>query len=345
MGCGLNEADMTAGTKFNLQDAEPDAARLRALLRAVRNSNVCVLYQGPDLAYSWGENIPLYWQEKWKVGGNDCDFIFSAALHKLVGAKQAALDTGEAQNVEIAINDGDKLRWIEFHVDCDRDDEGNIQGLVTTAIEISELKRREQVLKTLLREVSHRSKNLLAIVQSIASQTARFTDTIDDFLLKFRGRIQSLSYSQDLVTDSNWRGALFRDLVHSQVEKYIDVSDERLSIEGDNPYLFPGAALHVGLALHELVVNATSFGGLSIPYGRVKISAKVLHLTGGVDQLEFLWEETNPAMPEVFEHDPRFGSAVLQRIVPASVNGHADYRIDGTGAVYSLTIPTEQFDA
>ncbi len=336
---------MTAGTKFNLQDTEPDAARLRALLRAVRNSNVCVLYQGPDLAYSWGENIPLYWQEKWKVGGNDCDFIFSASLHKLVGAKQAALDTGEAQNVEIAINDGDKLRWIEFHVDCDRDDEGNIQGLVTTAIEISELKRREQVLKTLLREVSHRSKNLLAIVQSIASQTARFTDTIDDFLLKFRGRIQSLSYSQDLVTDSNWRGALFRDLVHSQVEKYIDVSDERLSIEGDNPYLFPGAALHVGLALHELVVNATSFGGLSIPYGRVKISAKVLHLTGGIDRLEFLWEETNPAMPEVFEHDPRFGSAVLQRIVPASVNGHADYRIDGTGAVYSLTIPTEQFDA
>lgn len=186
-----------------------------------------------------GENIPLYWQEKWKVGGNDCDFIFSASLHKLDGAKRAALETGEAQNVELAINDGDRLRWIEFHIDCDRDENGNILGLVTTAIEISELKRREQVLKTLLREVSHRSKNLLAIVQSIASQTARFTDSIDDFLLKFRGRIQSLSYSQDLVTDSNWRGALFRDLVHSQVEKYIDVNDERLTIEGDNPYLFP----------------------------------------------------------------------------------------------------------
>lgn len=220
-------------------------------------------------------------------------------MHKLDGAKRVALDTGEAQNVEIAINDGDKLRWIEFHIDCDRDDNGNILGLVTTAIEISELKRREQVLKTLLREVSHRSKNLLAIVQSIASQTARFTDSIDDFLLKFRGRIQSLSYSQDLVTDSNWRGALFRDLVHSQVEKYIDVSDERLSIDGDNPYLFPGAALHVGLALHELVVNATSFGGLSIPYGRVKISAKVIHVASGDDRLEFRWEETNPAMPEV----------------------------------------------
>lgn len=267
------------------------------------------------------------------------------SLGKLGNARAAALDTGEAQNVELAINDGDRLRWIEFHIDCDRDEQGKVLGLVTTAIEISELKRREQVLKTLLREVSHRSKNLLAIVQSMASQTARFTDSIDDFLLKFRGRIQSLSYSQDLVTDSNWRGALFRDLVHSQIEKYIDINDEQLTIEGDNPYLFPGAALHIGLALHELVVNATSFGGLSVPYGQVRISAKVRAVADGEDRLEFRWEEINPAMPDVFEHDPRFGSAVLQRIVPASVNGHADYRIDGTGAIYSLTIPAWQFDA
>ncbi|GAA5543404.1 MULTISPECIES: sensor histidine kinase [Brucella/Ochrobactrum group] len=328
-----------------LREAEPDAARLRALLRAVRNSNVCVLYQRPDLTYAWGENLPVYWQNNWKAGGTDEDFIVSTSLAKLKSAKETALQTMTAQNVELSIMDGNKLHWVELHIDCDRDTSGNLLGLVTTALEISELKRREQVLKTLLREVSHRSKNMLAIVQSIASQTARFTDTIDDFLLKFRGRIQSLSYSQDLVTDSNWRGALFRDLVHSQVEKYIDVTDERLSLEGDNPYLFPGAALHVGLALHELVVNATSFGGLSIPYGRVAISAEVVRTENEGEKLVFRWEETNPAMPEVYQHDPRFGSAVLQRIVPASVNGQAQYRIDGTGAVYSLTIPDEQFDS
>ena len=328
-----------------LREAEPDAARLRALLRAVRNSNVCVLYQRPDLTYAWGENLPVYWQNNWKAGGTDEDFIVSTSLAKLKSAKETALQTMTAQNVELSIMDGNKLHWVELHIDCDRDTSGNLLGLVTTALEISELKRREQVLKTLLREVSHRSKNMLAIVQSIASQTARFTDTIDDFLLKFRGRIQSLSYSQDLVTDSNWRGALFRDLVHSQVEKYIDVTDERLSLEGDNPYLFPGAALHVGLALHELVVNATSFGGLSIPYGRVAISAEVVRTENEGEKLVFRWEETNPAMPEVYQHDPRFGSAVLQRIVPASVNAQAQYRIDGTGAVYSLTIPDEQFDS
>ncbi|WP_094505601.1 sensor histidine kinase [Brucella thiophenivorans] len=335
---------MTALTPSPLKETEPDAARLRALLGAVRNSNICVLYQTLDMLYAWGENIPSYWQEKWKAGGNDCDFIFSTSMSRLEHAKRTAIDTGTAQNVELAINDGDKLRWIDFHIDCDRDSSGEIIGLVTTALEISELKRREQVLKTLLREVSHRSKNLLAIVQSIATQTARFTDSVDDFLLKFRGRIQSLSHSQDLVTDSNWHGALFLDLVHSQIEKYIDINDERLTVESDNPYLFPGAALHVGLALHELIINATSFGGLSIPYGRVIISAKILQTDTGEDELVFHWEETNPAMPEVFQHDPRFGSAVLQRIVPSAVNGKAEYRVDGAGAVYSLRVPAEQFD-
>lgn len=336
---------MAALTPSPLNETKSDASRLRALLGAVRNSNICVLYQTPDMLYAWGENIPSYWQEKWKAGGRDCDFIFSTSMSRLEQAKRTAIETGTAQNIELAINDGDKLRWIDFHIDCDIDANGNVVGLVTTALEISELKRREQVLKTLLREVSHRSKNLLAIVQSIASQTARFTDSVDDFLLKFRGRIQSLSYSQDLVTDSNWHGALFVDLVHSQIEKYIDINDERLSIEGDNPYLFPGAALHIGLALHELIVNATSFGGLSIPYGRVIISAKILQTDAGEDELLFYWKETNPAMPDVFQHDPRFGSAVLQRIVPQAVNGHAEYRVDGSGAVYSLHVPAEQFDA
>lgn len=327
------------------QPREPEDVRLRALLRAIRNSNVCVLYQTPDLHYAWGENIPSYWRESWKAGGTDADFINSPSLSRLENARRTALESGAAQNVELAITDDNRVRWIEFHIDCDRDAHGAMLGLVTTAIEISELKRREQVLKTLLREVSHRSKNLLAIVHSIASQTARFTDSIDDFLLKFRGRIQSLSYSQDLVTDSNWHGALFIDLVHSQVEKYIDSGDERLIIEGENPYLFPGAALHIGLALHELIVNATSYGGLSIPYGRVVISAHILRAENGDQRLVFGWKETNPAMPEVYEHDPRFGSAVLQRIVPAAVSGHAEYRVDGSGALYSLTIPSEQFDS
>lgn len=99
-----------------------------------------------------------YWQKSWKAGGIDEDFIVSTSLAKLKAAKQIALETMTAQNVELSVMDGNKLHWMELHIDCDRDTDGNLLGLVTTALEISELKRREQVLKTLLREVSHRSK-------------------------------------------------------------------------------------------------------------------------------------------------------------------------------------------
>ena len=82
-----------------------------------------------------------------------------------------------------------------------------------TAVDITEQKRREQALRALLREVAHRSKNLLAIIQSIATQTGRYSETVDDFLSRFRGRLQSLASTQDLVTSSDWRGAALQDLV------------------------------------------------------------------------------------------------------------------------------------
>lgn len=323
-----------------------EAARLRSLLRAVRNSSVCVLYQTPTLLYAWGENIPALWQDSWKVGGTDLSFLPDHAAGRLEVAKKQVLDDGTPRTVELAVNEGRETRWFEFYIDCDREENDKILGIVTTVLEVSELKRREQVLTTLLREVSHRSKNLLSIIQSIALQTAKFTGSVDEFLLKFRGRIQSLSHSQDLVTDSNWRGALFRDLVRSQLERYADIGDARLTVTGDNPYLFPGPALHLGLALHELVVNATSHGGLSHHEGTVTISAKINQAETGVESLEFVWIETDIGTEEEpNQTNPRFGSAVLQRIVPASVNGTAHYQRDASGVTYRLTLSDDQFDS
>jgi len=321
-----------------------EGSRLRSLLRAIRNSNVCVLYQTSDLAYVWAENLPDMWADVWHVGVYDHELIQEPMAAKLAAAKRAVLDTGEPQSVEIEVSQDDQLRWFELSIDCDRDDDGAAIGVVTTAVDVTELKRREQVLKTLLREVSHRSKNLLAIIQSIAMQTARFTGTVDDFLFKFRGRVQSLSYSQDLVTDSNWRGAQFRELVRSQMQKYIDVSDPRFTLSGDDPYIFPGAALHIGLALHELIVNSTSYGALSNGHGTVAITGKLENV--GTDKMSLLirWDEKVPGSLKEDDLNARFGSAVLERIVPISVNGTSTYNIEPDGVTYSLDVPRSQFD-
>lgn len=329
-----------------LSDASSDAARLRSLTRSMRNAHVCILYQSANLEYLWSENLPYLWHDKWFTGCTDQNLMNEAAATKLADVKQIAIDSGAPQMTELNIAIDNTSRWYEFYIDCDYNDDGSLAGILTTMVDISELKRREQILKALLREVSHRSKNLLAIIQSVAAQTARFTDTIESFLDKFRGRIQSLAQSQDLVTESNWHGALFYDLARSQLEKYSEINDSRIKVTGENPYLFPSAALHLGLALHELIVNATSYGGLD-PQSKnyVTISMKMEQTASGDDQLVFEWHETDFYSIPIDENaPPRFGSAVLQRIIPAVVNGEAEYLKDEFGVTYRLTIAKDQFD-
>ncbi|MGU3576879.1 sensor histidine kinase [Brucellaceae bacterium C25G] len=312
----------------------------------MRNAHVCILYQCSELKYIWSENLPPMWADKWFSGCTDTQLMSETEAEKLKAARQEAVISGTAKMVELNILTDASTRWYEFYIDCDYNQDGSLAGILTTMVDISELKRREQILKALLREVSHRSKNLLAIIQSVAAQTARFTDTIDGFLGKFRGRIHSLSQSQDLVTDSNWHGALFRDLVRSQLEKYTDINDSRIHLIGENPYLFPGAALHLGLALHELIVNATSYGGLN-PQSKnyVVINMETATNAEGEQHLLFDWHETDfYNIPIDHSAPPRFGSAVLERIVPAVVDGKAEYSKDEQGVSYRLTIGKNHFD-
>ena len=132
------------------------------------------------------------------------------------------------------------------------------------AADILEMRRGIEIaMVSLMREVSHRSKNLLAIVLSIAAQTASHAGNIDDFLTKFRGRIQALAWTQDLVTESNWQGTSFQRLVLAQLAQGRGEPPQGIALDGDNPTLGPNAALHVGLAMHELVTNAAAHGALA----------------------------------------------------------------------------------
>lgn len=351
--------------RFNKSQCEQ--VKTRTLLRAIHNSNVSVLYQSPDLHYLWFENLPRCWNislpsdmvSSLSPPPDDTTLMPPAIASRLIAAKKILLEKNEAQRLEISFDYDRNLRWYEFFIDTDKDNTGRTIGIVTTAVEISELKHREEILKILLREVSHRSKNLLAIIQSISVQTARFTGTVDSFLEKFHGRLQSLSKSQDLVTASNWQGARFRQLLHSQIDKYVNCDTPLLSITGQDVYLFPNAALHIGLALHELIVNSTSYGGQARPNGRLHITTKIEHNGAGEPEFVILWQETvllinstkaldgstvgtDDNEPQI--QSPRFGSAVLERIVPQAVNGTVSYHISNEYVEYKLRIPHSNFD-
>ncbi len=314
----------------------------RNLLRALENTSISVLYQDRDFRYLWWKNVPSVWKNVPLPGTTDADLFPEQEAERLNEAKQLVVETGEQARIEIKLRAEDGFRWFEMWIDPDRDEAGTIAGIVTTAVEITEQKRREQTLRALLREVSHRSKNLLAIIQSIATQTGRYSGTVGDFLVRFRGRLQSLAASQDLVTSSNWRGADLHELIAGQVVRFCADPVRNVRLEGTNPYLNPNAALHVGLALHELAVNSVSYGALSRGDGAVTISAT----TADRDDrsvLELVWREQSHARPNL-SGGRRFGSVALEKVVPASLNGTASLSTDDGGLTYRLTIPAENFE-
>ena len=208
-----------------------------------------------------------------------------------------------------------------------------IRGLFVSITDITELKTREETLRALLYEVSHRSRNLLAIVQSVLGHTARSSDSIAVFERKFRGRIAALAHSQDLITRSNWQGVRFHRLVLNQISEHVGAGITPPAILGPDPLINPNTALHLGLALHELAANSVSYGVLAHGKGEITIET-----VPAQDGQRMIWSETL-ATPSTAPPGNGFGQTILSQIVPRAVNGQVEYRITPDHIRYRLDWP------
>lgn len=209
--------------------------------------------------------------------------------------------------------------------------------ILGTARDITEAKHREQHVRVLLRELVHRSKNLLAVVQAMARQTAMGSPSLEDFQRKFSARLQALSMADDLLVSQDWRGASMHDLVRAQMAYCLDVEegaiDEHTRIEGPKITLKPEAAQNIGLALHELAVNALKHGALTKADGRIELTWRLENKTFHVDWREFGGPVVESPPPEGFGHK------VIKRIVPQALDGSATTDFPPHGFAWSLSIP------
>jgi len=313
--------------------------RSRALVAGLVEGRVTILHQNPDGRYDFVENLPTTWSEA-EILERNSNEVFPPALAMLLDeARTAAGQSGHAHTVDFQLPDKNSTRCYEARIRADLDEQGAYAGTLTIIIDVTEQRNRELALSALMREVSHRSKNMLAIVQSVAMQTARHSVSTEEFLARFRGRLHALSSTQDLVTESNWRGTYFRSLVTAQLARVGPAATSQSTIEGDNPLLGPNASLHVGLAIHELATNAVLHGALAdSDIGKITVSA---HQHADGSGLTIEWHET----PKPESQGPqRFGMKVLERIVPLSVGGTAHYETSETGIRYRLDIPPGHFE-
>lgn len=186
---------------------------------------------------------------------------------------------------------------------------GGRRLVLETNRDITERRKADEVRNLLVAELNHRVKNTLAIVQSIAGQTARSSASLDQFVASFRGRLHSLANAHNVLTDAHWHGADLRNLVNSQLAVTLG-STENVCVQGDDVFLSPQSALQFTLILHELAGNAVKYGSLSCPSGRVEISWKRMGTKG--DKLVFVWRESGG--PEVSSPQRRgFGTLLIER--------------------------------
>jgi PAS domain S-box-containing protein len=202
---------------------------------------------------------------------------------------------------------------------------------ISLAQDITEQRAHEEQVQLLMREVSHRAKNMLSLVHAIARQTAARGP--EDFIERFTARIQALAANQDLLIRSEWQGVDVEDLVRAQLAHFADLIGFQIAVDGPKLRLNAAASQAIGLALHELSTNAGKYGALSVAAGRVDVSWR---LDGDIFTMS--WTERNG--PPVREPERRgFGSAVIDPMAKRSVGGEVQLDFAPSGLVWRLTCP------
>jgi two-component sensor histidine kinase len=182
-----------------------------------------------------------------------------------------------------------------------------------------------------MREVNHRAKNMLSVVDSIAHQTAARNP--EDFIECFSQRVQALSANQDLLVRNEWKGVDIADLVRAQLAHFADLIGSRIGLGGPKLRLNPSSAQAIGLALHELATNAGKYGALSTDAGRVGISWETVG-----DIFSMNWTEREG--PPISAPERRgFGTVVMEAMAARSVDGKVDLDYPPSGVTWRLSCP------
>lgn len=241
--------------------------------------------------------------------------------------------TGTADEYELEkryIRKDGTLLWGHTTVSCVRHPDGRIAYLIKIIQDVTARRRSDEVRELLAREVNHRSKNLLTIVQVIARQTAARSP--QDFVRTFGERVRALAANQDLLVKSEWQQVGLADLVCSQLE-YFGTVGSRITLSGPTIMVPPPVAQAFGMALHELATNAAKYGSLSNDSGRVEI-------TWSVEKDDFCmsWRETGG--PEVAAPGQTgFGTTVLERMTATQMSGDVSIDYAREGVAWKLRCP------
>jgi PAS domain S-box-containing protein len=210
-------------------------------------------------------------------------------------------------------------------------------GAIVTLTEITERKRAEEQQTMLVAELNHRVKNILAVVQSIASQTLRTSPSLGAFNDAFTGRIHALGIAHDILTRTRWVGIGLGELLTAVLAPYRGADEARVTLAGP-PVLLPArTVVPLSMAFHELATNASKYGALSEPMGRVEMKWNVIENT--TPRVEMVWSEAGGPRIEADARRSGFGTTLIQRVIQSDLDGNVGLLFEPHGLRAVMTFP------
>jgi PAS domain S-box-containing protein len=252
--------------------------------------------------------------------------------------RRAAAGETSRSDIEMRMA-GDSRMAIDFQVAPLRDAAGRVTHLIPSAVDITERKRSEEAKMLLAREVDHRAKNALAVVQSVLTLTR--TDDPAAFKKAVMGRIAAMALAHTLLARENWNGADLRALLGEELAAYRGGGGLEAAVQIDGPLvgLAPGAAQAVAMAIHELATNAAKYGALSLPGGHVSIAWSKDPATDG---LLLVWRERGGPLLAVPPAHRGFGTSLIQSTIVRQLQGNLEMHWDKAGLRCVVGLPEKQ---
>ena len=269
-----------------------------------------------------------------EVLGRNCRFLQGESTSQTAVAEIRAALAGEHEATIEILNyrkDGTPF-WNQLHFSPIYDDVGRLAYFFASQIDVTEHRRIETLEEAehrLLLEVDHRTKNVLAIVDSIVRLSN--ADDARVYAASIQRRVQALSRTHKLLAENGWQQVAFDDIIRTQLAVF---GDDNVEIRGPIVMVTAHSVQPIGLAIHELAANAAIHGSLSQADGKLNITWR-----SDGDGVALYWEELGCPRP-ARKHGTGLGNALLAAVVENQLSGRITRTWRDEGLILTLELPS-----
>ncbi len=277
------------------------------------------------------------WQAGGFIGKTDLDLLADKDLARTIVENDRRIMAGAAKcqvEEKLRAEDGTVSYWLSTKAPF-TDDQGDCVGLVGVSLDITERKQQERRERLLAREVEHRNKNLLGVIQSIVRLTS--TATIEEYREAVLGRLEALSRVQGVLTHEQRQKPALKDILLNELAAYGLSTGGRVRWAGPEIQIGTNAAQPLAMIFHELATNAAKYGAFADASGSLDL---VWELSGCGTELHIEWCERASRLVEP-PNRKGFGTRLISTIVEKQFRGNLLVEWEKSGIRCSISLPTQ----